>query len=91
MVYIELLIAFVLILINGVLAMSELAVVSARRGRLKAMAEGGSRGATAALRLADDPGGLAHSSSLTGKTPGHAPSVVEVMCATLGSHQGIHA
>jgi len=56
MVYIELLIAVVLILINGVLAMSELAVVSARRGRLKAMADGGSRGATAALRLADDPG-----------------------------------
>ena len=75
MVYIELLIALVLILINGVLAMSELAVVSALRGRLKAMAEGG----------------LAHSSSLTGKTPGHAPSVVEIMCATLGSHQGIHA
>ncbi len=56
MVYIELLIALVLILINGVLAMSELAVVSARRGRLKAMAESGSRGATAALRLAEDPG-----------------------------------
>ena len=56
MVYIELLIAVALILINGVLAMSELAVVSARRGRLKAMADGGSRGATAALRLADDPG-----------------------------------
>lgn len=56
MVYIELLIAVTLILINGVLAMSELAVVSARRGRLKAMADGGSRGAAAALRLADDPG-----------------------------------
>ncbi|WP_425066813.1 CNNM domain-containing protein [Reyranella sp.] len=89
MVYIELLIA--LVLINGVLAMSELAVVSARRGRLKAMAEGGSRGATGALRLADDPGGLAHSSSRTGKTVGYAPSVVEVMYATLVSRQGIHA
>ena len=56
MVYIELLIAVALIFINGVLAMSELAVVSARRGRLKSMADGGSRGAAAALRLADDPG-----------------------------------
>lgn len=56
MVYIELLIAVALIFINGILAMSELAVVSARRGRLKAMADGGSRGASAALRLADDPG-----------------------------------
>ncbi len=56
MVYIELLIAVALIFINGILAMSELAVVSARRGRLKAMADSGSRGAAAALRLADDPG-----------------------------------
>eukprot|EP01034_Spumella_vulgaris_P012793 gene12793-16292_t len=56
MVYLELLIAIVLIFINGILAMSELAVVSARRGRLKAMADGGSRGAAAAMRLADDPG-----------------------------------
>lgn len=56
MVYVELLIAVTLIFINGILAMSELAVVSARRGRLKAMAGAGSRGAVAALRLADDPG-----------------------------------
>ncbi len=56
MVYIELLVAVALIFINGILAMSELAVVSARRGRLKAMADGGSRGAAAAMRLADDPG-----------------------------------
>ncbi len=56
MVYIELLIAVALIFINGILAMSELAVVSARRGRLKSMADGGSRGAAAAMRLAEDPG-----------------------------------
>ena len=56
MVYLELLIAIVLIFINGILAMSELAVVSARRGRLKAMADSGSRGAAAAMRLAEDPG-----------------------------------
>jgi putative hemolysin len=56
MLYVELLIALVLIVVNGLLAMSELAVVSARRGRLKSMADAGSRGADAALRLADDPG-----------------------------------
>lgn len=56
MLYAELLIAAVLIFINGLLAMSELAVVSARRGRLKTMAAAGSRGAAAALRLAEEPG-----------------------------------
>jgi putative hemolysin len=56
MIYIELLVAVVLILINGLLAMSELAVFSARRSRLKAMADRGSRGAAAALALAETPG-----------------------------------
>jgi putative hemolysin len=46
----------VLIAINGVFAMSELAIVSARTAKLKAMADEGSRGANAALRLARDPG-----------------------------------
>ncbi len=45
-----------LIAINGVLSMSELAIVSARDARLKAMAKSGSRGAAAALKLASDPG-----------------------------------
>lgn len=45
-----------LIALNGVFAMSELAIVSSRTAKLKAMAEDGSRGALAALRLARDPG-----------------------------------
>ena len=45
-----------LIAINGVLSMSELAIVSSRDARLKAMAKSGSRGAKAALQLASDPG-----------------------------------
>ncbi len=53
---IELLIVAGLILLNGLFALSELAVVSARRPRLKAMAAGGSVGATSALALADNPG-----------------------------------
>ena len=55
-VYVELLIVVVLTLINGLLAMSELAVVSARPARLKVMAADGNKGAAVALQLADDPG-----------------------------------
>lgn len=54
--YVELLIVVVLTLVNGVLAMSELAVVSARPARLKVMAADGNKGATVAMRLAEDPG-----------------------------------
>jgi putative hemolysin len=52
----ELLLVFALTLVNGVLAMSELAIVSSRSGRLKVMADAGSRGAAIAMRLAADPG-----------------------------------
>ncbi|WP_296679341.1 hemolysin family protein [Novosphingobium sp.] len=47
-----------LILLNGLFAMSELAIVSARPARLKVAAEKGSRGARTALALAGDPGKL---------------------------------
>jgi len=52
----EIAIVFFLTLLNGVLAMSELAVVSARPARLKVLAEQGSLGAATALKLAGDPG-----------------------------------
>lgn len=52
----ELVVAFCLILLNGVFALSELAVVSARRPRLVAMAEAGRPGARAALKLTENPG-----------------------------------
>lgn len=45
-----------LVVLNGFFAMSELAIVSARKPRLKAMAEAGSRTAAAALALAEAPG-----------------------------------
>jgi putative hemolysin len=44
-----------LIFLNGLFASAELALVSARRSRLAALAEGGHRGARAALALLDDP------------------------------------
>ena len=54
--WIDVLLIFALILLNGVLAMSEMAIVSSREARLKAMAKSGSRGARCALDLASDPG-----------------------------------
>lgn len=52
----EIAIVLALILLNGALSMSELAVVSSRPARLKAMADAGKRGAHAALKLGEDPG-----------------------------------
>lgn len=49
------LIILFLIFLNGVFAMSELALVSAKRMRLEKAAGEGSRGARAALDLADEP------------------------------------
>ncbi|MEX0955958.1 MAG: hemolysin family protein [Rhizobiaceae bacterium] len=56
MLAIELAIAAALIVVNGLLAMSELAVVSARPARLKARSDAGALGASTALALAADPG-----------------------------------
>lgn len=52
----EILIVVALILINGLLAMSEMALVSSRPARLKARQDKGDRGAAAALALIEDPG-----------------------------------
>ena len=52
----ELIIALALVALNGVFALSELAIVSARRARLKTMAEQGRSGANTALTLMEDSG-----------------------------------
>ncbi len=54
--WIDVVIILALVALNGVLAMSELAVVSSREARLKALARSGSGGAQVALDLAADPG-----------------------------------
>ena len=46
---------FVLIVLNGVFAMSEIAIVSSKRARLMQMADAGSTGAGHALTLASEP------------------------------------
>lgn len=51
----ELFILIVLVLLNGVFAMSELAIVSAKPPRLKVRADRGDKGARAALKLMEDP------------------------------------
>ena len=45
----------VLILVNGFLSMSELAIVASRRPRLAGLAARGNRGAKAAMKLGEDP------------------------------------
>ncbi|SCB41074.1 hemolysin family protein [Rhizobium hainanense] len=52
----EISIVIVLTLLNGVLAMSELAIVSSRPARLKVFSDQGSGGAAMAMRLAEEPG-----------------------------------
>lgn len=55
MLFLEILIVLILILLNGLFAMSELALVSSRRSRIEFLANQGTRGAKAALHLMDDP------------------------------------
>ncbi|QHS10801.1 hemolysin family protein [Sinimarinibacterium sp. NLF-5-8] len=52
----NMLVVALLIVLNGVFAMSELAVVSSRRARLQAMMRRGRRGARTALELHEQPG-----------------------------------
>src|SRR5512139_1707300 len=52
----HLLIIVILIAVNGVFSLAEIAVVSARKARLQQRAEEGDRRAQAALELANAPG-----------------------------------
>jgi len=58
MVVIEIGVLLALILVNAVLAMSEMALVTSRRSRLNKLAGDGNRGAPAALQLIEDPTGF---------------------------------
>jgi putative hemolysin len=51
----EILFLLGLVLLNGVFALSEMAIVSSRKARLQHLADEGSRGARVALRLSQDP------------------------------------
>ncbi len=54
-VTLEIVLLLALVAINGLLSMSEIAIVSARRARLQRLADDGDRGARVALTLAADP------------------------------------
>jgi putative hemolysin len=51
----EILLLLVLILLNGVFAMSEIALVTARKARLQLLVDQGDRGAAAAMALNEEP------------------------------------
>ncbi len=51
----DIFIIIILILLNGVFSMAEIALISARKSRLASDARQGSRGAATALKLAEDP------------------------------------
>lgn len=53
---VNLIIVFALIVLNGVFALAELAVVSSRRAKLEVLQQKGRAGATSALALHGDPG-----------------------------------
>ncbi len=52
----DIIVIFLLVLLNGLFAMAELAIVTSRPGRLERLGADGSAGARAALALAKDPG-----------------------------------
>ena len=51
----DIVLLFALIFLNGAFAMSEMALVASRKARLMRLAEGGDKGALAALRLGEQP------------------------------------
>ena len=55
MILLALAVVLLLVLLNGVFSMSELAVVSARRARLQTFADRGDKGAKLALAMAEHP------------------------------------
>ncbi len=80
-----------LTLLNGFFAMSETALVSSRKARLRQRAEEGDRGANAALELADSPNrflstvqiGISLIGVLAGAFGGrHSPNRWPTLCAS---------
>lgn len=77
MLFLQIPILLLLIGLNGVFAMAELALIAARRTRLQAEAVNGNRGAAAALRLLQDSGRFLSTVSI-------GISLIGVLVSTLG-------
>lgn len=88
-----------LIIANGIFSGTELALVSARRGRLQQKADDGSQGASAALALQDDPNrllstvqvGITVIGTLTGVFGGASISASLIPIITPVPYIGVHA
>ena len=74
MLYLELAIVIALMLLNGLLAMAELAIVSSRRARLQAMIDRDVVGSRRALALASDPGKFLSPSSSASRSSACCPA-----------------
>jgi len=55
MLALAIVVVLLLVVLNGLFAMTELAVVSSRKSKLQSRAERGDKGARAALKLAEEP------------------------------------
>jgi len=55
LVILEIALVLILLVANGIFAMTEIAIVSSRKGLLQSMADNGSKGAARALALSDNP------------------------------------
>ena len=55
MLLLAIVVVLLLVVLNGLFAMTELAVVSSRRSKLQSRAEKGDKGARAALKLSEEP------------------------------------
>ncbi len=53
--YIEILVIVILIVLNGIFALSEIAVITSRRIKLQKMSEDGNKNADIAIELAESP------------------------------------
>ena len=93
--FLQFLVVFLLVLANGLFALSEMAIISARKNRLRRRAERGEQGAAAALRLAEKPtrflstvqAGITMIGILSGAVGG--ATIAEALAGFLGRYESI--
>ncbi|PKL71261.1 MAG: hypothetical protein CVV29_11575, partial [Methanobacteriales archaeon HGW-Methanobacteriales-2] len=55
LIYLEILIILILVILNGVFALSEIAIITSRRIKLQKMSQAGNKNADTAIELAESP------------------------------------
>jgi putative hemolysin len=80
----ELLVLLLLILVNGILVMSEMSLISARKTRRQQWSEEGRSGAGAALALSNAPTHFLSTTQI-------GITVIGILCAALGEANGERA